>query len=527
MVFVPYRCDSCAHLDIEAARIVTVKGLSWRGNSGSWVVNLGIDRLDRDLYCFKNCICNMGRALEDRFNKPGREARKRFLERSGTANSVKLWNGARKTGRVLRQKLYGIKVWTDEQVTQSFRGGKRKIYARTFEKIRKGPINEEMWGEVEAFTKTEEYLYYEKIDRIPRPIQPRSMEYRAYMSKFLKPVSVRMKTMKLPGENYPFIAKGGDNAVLAKLFRDKWECFADPVCLCLDLTKFDATIHPELKKLENEFFSAISEDRLFRKGLKLQEKDEITVTFKIPKANPDKTPKKVKMQKGLHGRCSGDPQTSDGNCYIMGIVCHNVFDCRKETYANGDDTNVIMERSDMAKYRSRFIEDFACFGLDVREEGVFDNIYDVEWCQCKYTDTPLGDLWIRKYKRVLNTLTANREFLPHKVKSLMSQVALGELHNNPGVPIIAPVANYIATYYKQKRVYKFVDYRPPDTIMKVRNDKYIEPREKDRQRFNEVYHMTPCEQISLEKEIIAALSKWEPLPVDRVWGGTSKVHPFV
>jgi len=485
-----------AHGDIQAADgKCWGKGLSWKGGRGVWVVDVGVSEFLADFYVYRNCDCNLERALVERFHDPGVLARERYELRKKTAVSKKLWATAFDLAKTVGD--FGDRVpWEDDQVSQSYSGSKRREYERAFEDM--PAVYSPWWAKVSPFVKIEKYTFYDKINRIPRPIQPRTMTYRAYLSKFIKPIELLMKSLVLPGCVYPFMAKGLSSSELAERFTDMWELFDDPVALSLDLKTCDGTIHPRLKELENAFFERFSEDDRFRECLLSQTDDEYVIYIL-----------EGIMMKLKHGRCSGDPQTGCGNTFIMGTTCRSIFDFKVEIFANGDDTIIIMEKGRLAEARLKMLN-FSVFGLSVKEESCTDDIEAVSWCQSKYTLTSLGPMWIRDYKRVLATIFANVEYEPIKIKSLMSQIALAELYQNPGQPIIAPVCAWILSHLGVGRKYKFQFNQHTFNRSKyfVGGKVFTVPTLLDRARFCASTEITPAEQVAMENQIISGLERF-------------------
>lgn len=497
---------------------------------GVWVCNLGSELIHKDQYAFGNCECNCRQAIVERFDAPGRAARKRMDDYANVQELEELW--ARADGLAAKlgnQYLAGGLPWTSEEVSRSFGGAKRKLYEDTYVKIDdRGGYYCKWWPNVTAFVKIEKYTYYDKPDRLPRPIQPRTMQYRAELSRYMKEIERRMKKIILPGCEYQFLAKGACSKTLAERFRSMWERFDNPVALCLDLSKFDGTIHPRLKKLENTFYKKFSNDRNFRECLRAQEADLYTPAFST---GFNTRPKR--LGEFLHGRMSGDPQTGCGNSLIMALVCRVVFDFPCEIFANGDDTNIVLDSKNLVRARE-CLSKFAAFGLDVREEMVCFDLYDVEWCQCRFTETSVGDRWIRNYKKVIQTLFCNPEYIPGKVKGLMREIAEAEYNQNPGIPIISPVCDWIVKNFKRSKS-KFVHennipgHNYADFRMK---DGFVLPTPLDRQRFFDSFHIDSERQVYLETQLIEELKKFDPdnygvYHWEKNSDGTAiRLHPF-
>lgn len=474
------------------------------GRGGLVILDQGLVGHD-DLYCFCPCKRNLFRALVERFEKPARVS----LELLKLDHP--LWKVAEELAKLLGRNCLKLVPLTAEQVVKQVRPRQKPVYQWAFDNS-DGECRP-AWGKIEAFVKYEKYPWYAKGDaRIPRPIQPRHKFYRSFLAKYMRPIEGDMKTWVLPGQHYPFMAKGMDMGGLARLFMNKWRCFNCPVALSLDQTKFDGHINKWLRKLENLVFKQMSADPSYRRMLKIQETDYSYVL--MGRLDGKKTYQKVRS-----GRCSGDPQTGCGNTVLMAMLCAIIFDVRVEVFANGDDTIVLMDQQQL-KYCLTRIELFSVFGLECRVEQIAYNPYDVEWCQCYLTDTVYGDSWVRNPWRVLDTIFANPDYTRKNWRKLLKGIALCEAHQNPGIPILSPILEEICGWnvrasYKTARVvdtiYRFFDNQTDRPLV-------FGVTLAKRTWFAVKFGISPAEQIHLENRAISAIRKlsWARLQ-DREW----------
>lgn len=403
------------------------------GVSGVWLRNIWVPD---DVFVFKMCHHNLADALYSRLLEPNKEALLRLNKWSI------FWSDAERLAKKLAVKCRSLVALTDQEFVDKYSGPLKKTYIKTLERM---VVDEEpnlaSWVKIRPFVKVEKYCLYEKLGRIPRPIQPRSLQYRAYVGKYISAIEKDMKAWVIPRQEFPFVAKGCDSAGLAKLFKSKWDRFADPVTFGLDMSKFDATITRKLKRLENIVFGAIPSTELYQACLRAQ---MMSHTWKLPKGKfrADTINSKATF------RCSGDPQTGCGNTLLMAIMVTVVLaKFVIEIFANGDDTNVICERRDLEAIlkQLRFLSDFGC---SVKLEGSpTSRLEDVFWCQCYLTETTNGWLWIRDWRRVITTILYNPEY-NKDIKKKMRTIAYAEAIQNPGQPVVAEVCQWIIVNWK-------------------------------------------------------------------------------
>jgi len=423
-----------------------------------------------------------------------------------------LWEQATSLSDKMGRGFRGITPMCEEQVLKACTARQRPNYARGFAKGREFNRG---WGVIEPFIKWEKYSYYDKPDRVPRPIQPRSLMYRARLAQYMKPMEHAMIHMVLPGCKFPFLAKGKSSSRLAEMFMEMVARFRSPVVLALDQSAFDGHIGTCLKRLENRAFRQMAaRDPLLNSLLDIQEAKSSMLRI---------GGKKHKLK--FNGRCSGDPQTGCGNSLLMAVTCRAIFDNDIELFVNGDDTNVIMEAEDLESALAK-IDQFDAFGLNCRVEGVFVEMEKVFWCQCYLTQCYDGWRWIRNWQRVLDTILINEEYSKKNWRNLMKGIAIGEAATNPGQPIISPICQYITKW--NLKVHKLG--KPIPTYQRWELEGCpssralcFEVTAQSRLLFEERYGISPKEQVSMEKSVIEALGRVESRATFE-WLSTS--HPY-
>jgi len=485
-----------------------------RGGRRNYMVMVETSVGHNDVFGFCVCDRNLVWSLAKRFMEKAEDATSRqgLFKRRFPESHRLLWYRATLLSEKIGRGFRGITPMSEVDVLKSCTARQRPNYLKGFEKGREFSAS---WGVIDPFIKWEKYSYYDKPDRIPRPIQPRSLMYRARLAQYMKPMEHAMLHMVLPGCHYPFLAKGKSSLRLASMFLEMASRFRNPVVLALDQSAFDGHISTCLKKLENRAFRQMQvKDQLLHRLLQVQERKLSTVRI---------GGKKHSLR--FNGRCSGDPQTGCGNSLIMAVTCRAIFENDFELYVNGDDTNVIMEAEDL-DYALASISKFDAFGLNCRVEGVFRDMEKVFWCQCYLTQCIDGWRWIRNWQRVLDTILINEEYSKLNWRNLMKGIAIGEASTNPGQPIISPVCEYIVNW--NLKVHKLG--KPIPTYQRWELEGCpssgalcFEVTAQSRFLFEERYGISPSEQISMEKRVIEALSRVESRATFE-WLTTS--HPY-
>lgn len=249
---------------------------------------------------------------------------------------------------------------------------KRKRYMKALDSllITKLTIKDAKLGSFVKFEKQDS-------DKPPRIINPRSYRFNLVLGKFLKlneKQFYRAINHMFGARTTHTVLKGLNARQTAAVIKKKWDQFVDPIAIGLDATKFDMHVSEEALEYEHSIYNAIFNSADLAELLSWQLKNQ-GIAFCL-----DGIVKFLMYGK----RCSGDLNTSLGNCIIM---CANIYDyclslgIRVELCNNGDDCVVIMERVD----ESRFIKDLGLFferrGFRMKVEPTVNQVEQIEFCQ--------------------------------------------------------------------------------------------------------------------------------------------------
>lgn len=279
----------------------------------------------------------------------------------------------------------------------------------------------------------------------PRLIQFVSMVMCYSYMRFLKPIEHEVYprrpvkgfkyARKVPVYKRDFI-KGMNANEVARNLRWKTEQFRDPAFVLLDHSRFDSHLNwkmqEELSMNYNKACTAApNEDNRFFHYL-------INCLRKV----------RVNAKSGAHwvidgSMLSGRPDTSytdnmvnyQAILYWLDKVCKVT---KAERMVNGDDSIVIVERSELHKLD---FEWFKLFGLRTKVEIVYD-MRQADFCQTKYVDTLKGPKMVRDPFRLMSRCCYTIKGGLHKdgPYSLLGAIAAGELHCNAGVPVLQSFA---------------------------------------------------------------------------------------
>lgn len=287
-------------------------------------------------------------------------------------------------------------VITLPEVVNCYRGAKRNIYANALRSLYRNWFNKGD-ASLRPFTKFEK----QSLLKAPRIINPRSPRYNLMLGKYLK------KNEKLyywainsmwGARTRHTVIKGLNVFQQAEVLREKWQTFKDPVALGLDATKFDMHVGIDALNFEHSVYtSSFMRKEHIRElktllGMQLHNRGKAyccdgVVDFRV-----------------LGTRCSGDLNTSLGNCLIMCALLYDM--CKQlgvdaELANNGDDCVLFMEREDLSKvlaYVPTYFENHG-FRMTV-EEPVYD-FERVEFCQSRPVKLAKGWAMVRNVRTCL------------------------------------------------------------------------------------------------------------------------------
>jgi len=389
--------------------------------------------------------------------------------------------------------------WNYEQFVASYSGRKRQIYEKALIELRGEGRNVEADAKVKVFIKNEKTDRTTKSDPVPRVISPRDPKYNLRVGRYLKKIEHRV--FKTIGAlfGHPTVMKGYDIYDTARLLREKWDKFNDPVAVGLDASRFDQHVSQDALKFEHsvftDFFYAKKDKYKLSKLLKHQLRNKCT----------GYTPDGVLSYETDGTRMSGDMNTSLGNCVLMcGMIWTYLRDIGVvgSLANNGDDCVVFMERKDLGKFSAGLYEYFLALGFNmVVEEPVFD-FDQVEFCQTKPIDCV--DRWVM-CRNPATAIAKDSVMLDSydsadKFRGWLDAVGSGGLAMTGGVPVFQSFYLLYVRSGKKRKV--------PDFLLSWNMRKYVRKNvlsgakkvaPETRFSFWLAFGVTPDEQIELER----------------------------
>ena len=310
-------------------------------------------------------------------------------------------------------------------------GRTRKLYESALQRYRSGPINLKQESATSLFIKWEKTVHSKR--QVPRIINPRSPLFNILIGRYLHPNEAKIfdALRVLTGQDQPCIAKGmtmqQKGALIAHHYDDGY------VGVGLDASRFDQTIGEELLSLEHGLYS-----RLFDNS------PELVRLLRLQKANRGSCyfgDAKISLRYGAI-RCSGDVNTSLGNCIISTTLAALFLEehgLKGRLLCDGDDLVIFVKKLDLARFMSIDLEEwYVRWGLRMKIEPPAIIPEKLEFCQSRPVYTPQGYVMVRNVTKALNCDYVGFEACSRMkyYRVLMRSVGLCGMSMAAGIPIL-------------------------------------------------------------------------------------------
>jgi len=306
-------------------------------------------------------------------------------------------------------------------------GYKRTAYEKARANLSLQPRSLRELAKLSFFTKTESTVHSK--EQVPRIISPRSFEFNYLLGKYIRPV----ENVIFDGLGSLFygkcVAKGCTMQEKGTMIYDKMA--GGRLAVGLDASRFDQTISRELLDMEHSIYRGLYPgDRLLDQLLREQLVNSGRAICKDGSAS------------AVIGdmRCSGDQNTSLGNCIISCLLARLYFDehgISGDVINDGDDLVMFVKPEDL-----HHLDDLTAWylkwGLRMKVEKPVSIVEEVEFCQAHPVCVNGVYTLVRNPEKCLNTDYAGdakvaiwAQYLVH-----LRSVGLCGLAMAAGVPVL-------------------------------------------------------------------------------------------
>jgi len=317
------------------------------------------------------------------------------------------------------------------EVISRYTGGKKKQYIMARESLYETPLNNED-AKVRMFIKADKS--HEADYKAPRAIQYRSKRYGLSWARYVISMERALYTLEDQSES-PICAKGRNADQRASDLLAKAATFAQPLFMCLDHSKFDAHITPELLRIESRFYQ-----RLFggvhRKSVRRYMLMQMRNRGGTKNGTQYYTP---------GTRMSGEASTALGGTVLNILLLRAWLGAiRHCMYVDGDDSVVIIERDDRVLLPD-LVTTMRAMCMHTKLEQSTEVFEEVEFCQSRPVE--VGGRWrmVRNPLRVLSRAGWSVLSMPPSlVHRWVRSVGLCEMVLGRGVPILQRLGELMA-----------------------------------------------------------------------------------
>lgn len=276
----------------------------------------------------------------------------------------------------------------------SKKDSRRRIYERACSNLEQLPLTLGRMSSLAFFVKREATLHSKR--QVPRVISPRTPEFNVLLGRYLKPVEERIydALRVVHGSSLPVVAKGLTQQRKAEIIVEKLAMYG--CCVGLDASRFDQSISQPLLRLEHGLYR-----RLYpgARSLAALLRCQLTVN------GVGRCPDGALRYKGPAMRCSGDVNTSLGNCIISVTLAHvflSQHGITGDIFCDGDDCLLFVPPSALPLLQGLSAW-YLGYGLRMKVEEPAYEPERVEFCQSRPVFDGQGWVLCRGPAKAFNT----------------------------------------------------------------------------------------------------------------------------
>jgi len=435
-------------------------------------------------FYFNKCACNEFRAITGRH---ALGAIKGFDNKNQLLTQLR--NEVADCAKVIQPFVHGR--CPHNTIVQNTRPGIRQRYINAYLNIVSNRVVlDSRHSRLTSFIKYEKAAI-EKTIKPARLIQFRSYEYLYSLKSYVLDHSLTIK--ENPGLSWNgqsiqnILTKYHNQKGCARVLKESWDEFIDPVAVCMDHSKFDGHYAPELLDIEHSYWKAIFPSKF--------------LSFLLAQQFKNKARTQCGLRYKMFGhRCSGEYTTSEGNSlinYCMIAVYVKASGIIKfRIHVNGDDSVLIIERSDLNKLKS--VEFFKNFNMETEVDKIAHRFEEISYCQCSPIRVGGEYVMIKEPWRAMSRSAYCDSKYFKCLEKFLAGSALCDLLSYQGVPVLQSFFTMLLRISNLSKPLGSVDKLPSrlsgNSVIQLRDIS-----EETREDFCVAFDMTPSDQKIHEK----------------------------
>lgn len=405
----------------------------------------------------------------------------------------------------------GRRVMSADSYVKTRPSRTRRLYQQALDEIKRGEYTLRKWAVTGLFTKTEKtqqaslYTWTETLKtQVPRIINPRKPHYNILLGKRLHPIEAEIfgAMQRCNGQPYPAVAKGLTSAEKADaIVSNIREGF---VAIGLDASRFDQSIRRELLTVEHAVYKSL-----------LKGDKELEQLLSLQLDNFGATSNKHFSLKCKYGaiRCSGDVNTSLGNCIIFYVIVEDFIKAigirEHRVFLDGDDLLLFVRPYDVKKVVGTYQQHYITYGLRMKLDCVSDYPEGVEFCQARPVFNGANWTLCRDPIKVLNCdYCGYDQCMQWKYyRGLLRNVGLCGMEYARGIPVLQEFYQFGIREGRSAKMSAELQHsgmRIAVALAQKRgtyNSKPAEVASEARVSFSKAFGISPDKQIELENHI--------------------------
>jgi len=303
-------------------------------------------------------------------------------------------------------------------------------------------------------------------------------------------------------------SKGMNYAQTASKLLAKWKMFTETIAVMIDVSRMDRSVHCALLSLEHSAylyaFRHATKDVVDELQFLLQKQSVLKGIIRSRKRDFD-----GKCSLKFSNRQTGCVNTAMGNSILVvaTILAHmKIHGIKPHEWAlldAGDDCVLFCEKAQFSRILETLPATFFDAGFHLRVDNIATRFTDIVFCQTR--PFKVNNRWtmIRDYRRVLNRAgVVPRAYMNDQMPSYMYTYALTEALVNTGVPVLGPFFYNLAEKLAKDKVAFQTRYLDPFKVshfgVDFTNPTYNPPTSRARMLFDQMYGITPIQQIRIE-----------------------------
>lgn len=364
------------------------------------------------------------------------------------------------------------------------------------------------FNKVEKLMKSTDVYTTKEKDLVYRLIQPRNGFYNMELGRYISHLEHDLlRSLDYLNNGHKTCCKGMNARQRASVITQHWATFSKPVAVGMDATRFDQSTSVPALEFEHSIYKALYRGDKYLERL---------LSWQLETHGTHYTSDGCKIKYNVKGnRCSGDMNTSLGNCIIMIFMVTfiaNTLNINYRLVDDGDDCVIFMDEKDLAKWQKNAIPMFLDFGYQMKIEEPAREIEEINFCQANPVIDATGEYIMCRnpYQAIAKDSTCVNALSENTYLSWRKAVSDCGMSLSQGIPIMTEFYEFLGRgterLQKSKRNAFSLEESGFKQLAKGLTDNGQRSVSKEsRHSFCKAFNILPSQQQTLEKYYMDAV----------------------